>query len=330
MNTRFPLPRCLGALWLIVSLGAQAQAAPSSDPYFWLEDVASECSLDWVRERNAATQAQLQAWPHYAATRDTIRAILDSRERIATVTRQGDALLNLWRDEANPRGLWPSTTLAEYRKPTPAWQTLLDVDALARAEGENWVFKGTDCLAPDYEHCPIRLSRGGADAVVLREFNLRMRRFVADGFSLPEAKSQGVWIDKDETLVASDFGPSSLTASGYARQIKRWRRGQPLAEAKLAFEGRAVDVGVWVSVEHTPGHARTVFTRSINFHSREHALLIDGALQPPALPADAQFSVWRERVLVELRSDLQQGNQLLPRGALLVAQAADLLRGKPR
>ena len=330
MNTRTVLPRCLGALWLIVSLGAQAQAAPSSDPYLWLEDVAGERALDWVRERNAATQTQLQAWPHYAATRDAIRAILDSRERIATVTRQGDALLNFWRDDANPRGLWRSTTLADYRKPTPAWQTLLDVDALARAEGENWVFKGADCLAPDYAHCLIRLSRGGADAVVLREFNLRTRRFVADGFTLPEAKSRGVWINRDEIFVATDFGPGSLTASGYARQIKRWRRGQPLAEARLAFEGRAEDVGVWVSVEHTPGHARTVFTRSINFHSREHALLMGDALQPLALPPDAQFSFWRERVLVELRSDLQQGDQLLPRGALLVAQVADLLRGAPR
>ena len=330
------LKRCVGVCLLAFSFGALAQApaptpAPApADPYLWLEAVASERALDWVRERNAETQAKLQAWPHYAATRDAIRASLDSRDRIATVTRQGDVLLNFWRDDANPRGLWRSTTLAEYRQAKPVWQTLLDVDALARAEGENWVFKGADCLAPDYQHCLIRLSRGGADAVVLREFNLRTQRFVDDGFKLPEAKSRGVWINPDEIYVATDFGPGSLTASGYARQIKRWRRGQSLSEATLAFEGRTEDVGVWVAVDLTPGHQRTVFTRSLNFHSREHALLSDGKLLLLALPVDAQFRFWRERVLVELRSDLHQGEQLLPRGALLVADAADLLRGQPQ
>jgi prolyl oligopeptidase len=158
------------------------------DPYGWLEDVHGERALDWVRQRNAATRTQLEAVAGFAALRSELRAILDSREQIPYVERHGQRLYNLWRDASQPRGLWRCCTLDEYRKPQPAWQILIDLDALATAEGENWVWAGASGYGPDYRRWLISLSRGGADASVVREFDTDHRAFVAGGFEVAEAK----------------------------------------------------------------------------------------------------------------------------------------------
>src|ERR1700712_5653512 len=167
-----------------------APTSPEStadDPYLWLEDVLGDRALAWVREHNAQSRTALEAWPQFTQTRDQIRAILDSKEQNPGVVRRGDWFWNFWRDDQNPRGLWRRTTLAEDRKPQPAWDVVIDLDALAKQEGENWVWAGTASLAPAYERFAIMLSRGGADAHVLREFDVATRSFVADGFNLPEA-----------------------------------------------------------------------------------------------------------------------------------------------
>ena len=195
---------------------AIATASPlTDDPYRWLEEVQGERALAWVRARNAESRAALEAQPRFEAMRAGFRGQLDSRDKIPTISRRGDALYNFWRDAEHPRGLWRRTTLAEYKRPQPAWQTVIDLDALANEEGENWVWAGATCLAPAYEHCLVRLSRGGADAAVVREFNARTGRFVADGFVLPEAKSDIVWLTLDAVYVSTDFGPGTLTDSGY-------------------------------------------------------------------------------------------------------------------
>ena len=163
-----------------------------------------------------------------AAMRQRLQDILDSADKIPQVSRRGDWFYNLWRDAQNPRGLWRRTTLDDYRKAQPAWETVIDLDALGKAEGENWVWSGATALGPGYRRCLVQLSRGGADATVVREFDLVDKRFVPDGFKLPEAKTDIVWIDADSVYIGSDFGPGSLTDSGYPRVIKRWRRGQPV------------------------------------------------------------------------------------------------------
>lgn len=241
----------LAAALLSATMTPQAQT--SDDPYLWLEEVQGDKALAWARERNAATRRQLEAHPRFSAMRERFLEILNSRDRIPYITRQGDWFYNLWRDEKNKRGLWRRTTLAEYRKPQPAWQTVLDLDALAARESENWVWSSASCFGPSYRRCLLSLSRGGADAVVVREFDTVDQRFVDGGFTLPEAKSDVAWIDENTIYVGTDFGPGSLTASGYPRVIKRWRRGQPLAEAATVFEGEAQDVSAWVTVDRTPG-----------------------------------------------------------------------------
>ena len=308
--------------------------AASDDPHLWLEDVLGDDALAWVRERNAQSREVIEAWPQFGQTRDQLRAILDSKEQIPGVVRRGDWLWNFWRDDRNPRGLWRRTTLEEYRKPQPAWDVVIDLDELARNENENWVWHGTNCLAPKYERGLIMLSRGGSDAQVVREFDIARREFVADGFVLPEAKSSVDWADEDTIYIATDFGPGSLTDSGYPGVVKRWSRGTPLESAMTMFEGEHTDVASGMSVDDTPGFERTTFSRSLDFYT-SRVWLLDGfdAAGKPALtliakPDDANLAFWRERVLIELRSDWTIAGTTWPRGSLLVADADAYLRGE--
>ena len=297
----------------------------ADDPYLWLEDVQGERALAWVRARNAESRQVLTQHPRFAAMRDGFRQILDSRDKIPYFVRRGDALYNFWRDADQPRGLWRRTTLAEFEKAQPAWDTVLDLDALAKAEGENWVWAGATCLGPSHERCLLKLSRGGADASVVREFNTVAKRFVADGFTLPEAKTDIVWIDADTVYVGSDFGPGSLTDSGYPRLIKRWRRGQPLSQATLVFAGQAQDVAAGVSVDPTPGYRRTVFSRATDFYNSQQFILAGERLQQINIPSDASISFWRDRALLQLRSDWAAGGQRWLAGSLLVGDAKAIL-----
>jgi prolyl oligopeptidase len=311
------------------SLPAAAADTPS-DPYLWLEDVHGERALAWVRERNAESEKLLQAQPGFDALRQRVREVLDSKEQIPYVARRGDRLYNLWRDAANPRGLWRRTTLAEYRKAQPAWETVLDIDALGKAEHVNWVWGGSACLGPEYRRCLVSLSKGGADARVVREFDTVAKRFVDGGFTLPEAKSDVEWADADTVYVGTDFGPGSLTDSGYPRVVKRWKRGTPLAQAETVFEGERQDVAAYVSVDRTPGFERTLFGRALDFYNTRLWLLQDGKLAPIDKPDDASLSFDREHVLIELRSDWAVDGRTWPRGSLLVGDAAAYLKGDRR
>jgi prolyl oligopeptidase len=305
---------------------------PSEDPYLWLEDVQGERALAWVRERNAQARERLQAWPDFMPLRQRIREVLDSRDRIPAVRRRGEAFYNLWQDAANPRGLWRRTSLAEYRKAQPAWETVLDLDALGKTEGVNWVWGGSNSFGPVHRRSMLKLSKGGADAAVQREFDTVAKRFVPaseGGFELPEAKSSFDWIDADSAYIGTDFGPGSMTDSGYPRVIKRWQRGQRWQDAVTVFEGQQSDVAAWALVDRTPGFERTLFGRSIDFYRTETFLLQDGQLRRIPKPDDAELAFWREWALVSLRSPWTVDGRIWPTGALLVCSASSLLEGKP-
>jgi len=309
---------------------------PDDDPYLWLEDVHGEAALAWVRERNADALRVLQARPEYEPTRSRLLALLNAKERIPQVSRRGDHLYNLWQDETHLRGLWRRTTLAEYRRPDPAWETVLDLDALGAAEGENWVWGGANRLSTDPRRCLVSLSRGGADAMVVREFDTVAKAFVDGGFALAEAKTDLTWIDADTLYVGTDFGPGSLTDSGYARIIKRWSRGTPLSEAVTVFEGEAGDVVVSASVDLTPGHERTMIVRSLDFYHSQHWLLDGTGLRLIDVPSDAGISFWNsagdpaDTLLIELRSDWSVGEARYAAGSLLASDAAAYLAGARR
>ena len=301
-------------------------AAPEADPHLWLEDVQGERALAWVRARNADSRAVLEQHPRFADMRDRFQAILDSADKIPQVSRYGPALYNLWKDAQHQRGLWRRTTLASYRQPQPDWETVLDLDALAKAEGENWVWGGATPLGPDYKRCLVQLSRGGADATVVREFDTVAKAFVAGGFTLPEAKTDISWESADSVLVGTDTGPGSLTDSGYPRQVRRWRRGTPISTAKLVFEGQAQDVAATGYVDHTPGHVRAIVSRATDFYNSEKFLLrADDSLQKIQVPADASIHFWGARALIDLRSPWTVGGRTWPAGSLLAGDAAAVL-----
>ncbi len=306
------------------------------DPFLWLEEVLGERALAWVRERNAHSQALLQARPEFEPIRTGLLAMMNAKERIPPVARRGEYFYNLWQDETYKRGLWRRTSLAEYRKPEPAWETVLDLDAFAATEGENWVWGGAIGLPPAYARVLISLSRGGADAAVVREFDTVAKAFVDGGFALTEAKSDVGWADADTLHVGTDFGPGSMTNSGYPRIVKRWSRGTSLAAATTVYEAEADDLAAHVSFNATPGHERTLVTRAIDFYTHHHFLLEGTELRRLDVPDDAQIAFWNsagdpaDTLLIELRSEWSVGGQAFPSGALLAADATAYLAGERR
>jgi prolyl oligopeptidase len=318
----------LVALLCVFSVKAQPVNSAIIDPNLWLEEVQGDKALAWVRERNAVSTALLQAQPLFADNRAKVLEVLNNRDQIPRVTRRGDYLYNFWRDAKNPRGLWRRTHLEEYRKVQPKWDVLIDLDALGKAENENWVWGGSDCLAPDYNRCLISVSRGGADAKVTREFDIAKREFVKDGFYLPEAKSQLDWVDINTVYVGTDFGPGSMTRSGYARIIKRWKRGTPISEAQFVYEAKESDVAAFATVDKTPNFERTIFGRSADFYNTEINVLVDGKLVKIDKPSDASLSWQREWAFLLLKSDFKVAERAYKSGSLLAIKFDALMRGE--
>ncbi|OQA35262.1 MAG: Prolyl endopeptidase precursor [Acidobacteria bacterium ADurb.Bin340] len=300
------------------------------DPYLWLEDVTGDKALEWVKARNAEAEQELAQGPAFQALKADLLKIYDSKERIPFVYKQGPHFYNFWRDARNPRGLWRRTTLAEYRKADPRWEVILDLDALNKAENENWVWGGAQILkAGGYRHVLIALSRGGADATVTREFDLQTRTFVKGGFELPEAKGGMSWIDQDQVYVATDFGPGSLTTSGYPRIAKLWKRGQKLEQAQVIFEGQPTDMSVSAYYDDTKGFERHFVSCTPAFFKNQLFLrTAQGELKRIEVPEDAEAYAHREWLMVTLRSPWSVGGKTFPAGAFLAARFDDFMKGK--
>jgi prolyl oligopeptidase len=312
----------------LLGLTFGAAMAQSQDPFLWLEDVEGSKALAWVKERNATSQKVLEARPEFAPTQDAMLKLLDAQDKVPYFGRFGDALYNFWQDANHKRGISRRTTLSEYRKAAPQWETVLDVDALAKAEGENWVYGGIQLYGPEYRRGLVSLSRGGADAAVTREFDVLTKTFVKDGFSLPEAKSFTHWLDADTLLVGTDFGPGSMTQSGYPRIVKKWKRGTPLSAATVAYEAKVEDVSANADVVRDANHTHVLVGRSIDFYRSESFLLRDGKLTKIDKPDDASFSIDEAWVRLELRSDWTTGGKTYKSGSLLTTPLSAFLRGE--
>lgn len=307
---------------------ALAQSAPDDDPYLWLEDVEGAKSFDWVRAQNALSQKELEASPDFKATFERLLAIQDSDARIPDVELRDGRLYNFWRDAKHVRGIWRRTTPAQFRTASPTWETILDLDALAADEKENWVWKGADCLYPKYRRCLLKLSRGGADAHVIREFDIGARAFVKDGFVLPEAKHEITWRDADHLLVATDTGPDSLTTSGYPRIVREWTRGTPVSAAPALYEAKASDVAVGFAVHNEPDRQRVIVQRAITFFEFAYFLKSGDHLAPLPVPADADLDLLRDQLLLRLRSDWDVTGRHYPAGSLIATPLVAFIEGR--
>ncbi len=302
----------------------------STDEFRWLEDVEGDDALSWVRERNARAESVLFAANEFEWLRTATLDILEADDRIAYPSRHGDVVHNFWTDSQHRRGLLRRTTWDDYRGGDPDWETILDIDALCEEEGESWVFHGSSTRRPDRRRALIELSPGGSDASVTREFDLVDKRFVPEsegGFVRPLAKGGLTWIDDDTVYVTSDFGPGSLTRSGYPRTVRRWRRGTPLAAAEIVFEGDESDVAVGVSVSTMEGFEHHVFERAPDFFTTRTSLLRGDELVVVGVPDDASVRFHERWVFVTPRSDLDHAGTTHRAGSLLVADIDGFLAG---
>ena len=297
----------------------------AGDPYLWLEEIDSPRALDWVRAHNAATEGKLETQPIYQELhRDAISA-LDSKSRLPAVEQRGRWIYNFWKDDQHPRGIYRRTTLEELRKPEPAWQMVLDVDALAAKEGKPWVFHGMDCLPPAHRECLVSLSPGGGDANEIREFDPETLAFEPNGFFLPTAKSRVSWRDADTLFVGTDFGPGSLTESGYPRIVKLWKRGTPLSSAKTLYEGKASSVAVnGYRLRSDEGDVDLV-SEGETFWETSYQQLVDDTLYPLDLPLTAEIDdLFRGRLVIALKEDWQRGGHTYAQDSVVLADPAAL------
>ena len=299
-----------------------------NDPNLWLEEIDGAKALDWVKAQNHVTVTQLEKYPAFQELNKKNYEIYNSKERIASPSIHGDYIYNFWQDEKNERGIWRRATLKEYLKESPNWEQVLDIDALSKAENEKWVFHGASFLYPNFDRCIVSLSRGGGDADIKREIDLTTKQFVKDGFYLPEAKGETSWKDKNTLYVMTNYGEGSLTESGYPRIAKKWKRGTPLTEAKIIFEGEVKDVSVSAYTIYTPERNYEFVQRGMTFYTAHIYAIENDKLIKLDIQDDVQFDgIFKNQVLLELKSDWNVGGQIYPQGALISIDYDKFLKG---
>ena len=319
--------QAISAFGVLAAASVVGAAAPTADPNLYLEQIDGARALAKVKGWNAATLAVLEKQPGFADYRARALALLSTNQKIAEPDRIiGSKVLNFWQDEQHPRGIWRVSPLADFAAGHPQWRTLLDIDAMSRADNKKWVFKGATCLSPAYVDCMVNLSNGGGDAVEVREFDLAKAAFIPSGFFLPNAKSEVSWAGPDALFVGTDFGPGTLTDSGYARIVKLWKRGTPLSAATLLAQGEKSDVSVNARSLVDGDRTWPIVTRAVDFyHHKVWHIAPDGRLVPSPLPDDAEIEdVLDGRVIASLKSPWQSH----PAGALVAYSIPDLLAGR--
>ena len=298
-----------------------------TDPHLWLEQVDDEQALDWVRSQNDLTVAQFTQNDRFRGFQERIRTILDSDDRIPMFQVCGDTLYNFWQDREHPRGLWRRTTLDEYCKSNPDWEIVLDLDALATSEDENWVWGGATMCRPNYSRALLHLSRGGGDAIVIREFDVHVKEFVTDGFVVPEAKTHLAWAGADRLLIGTDLGEGTLTESGYPMTMREWDRGIKLEDAPEFYRGESTDVYVLAWADPFTDFRDYYITRATDFFHEEFFLYRRGELVKLDKPNSATANIHRGLLLLHLKHDWDRNGEQFKAGSLLVGQLDEILDG---
>ena len=297
------------------------------DPYLWLEEVEGEQALEWVRAQNKESLDDLTADSRFETLEAEALSILTSKARLANGQIRKGNFYNFWQDDTHIRGVWRRASVETYRAGAPEWETLIDFDALAEEEGENWVFGGVTCLSPEYRHCMVEMSRGGKDASVWREFDTQEKTFVEEGFVVPEAKSYLSWYDKDTLLLATDWGEGSLTTSGYPRKLRAWSRGGNIAFARPVMSVAPEDVWIFPIVERDGDKVHEFVLRGVSFFEREYFYKgADGEFEKLVLPLNADLEgVLDGRAIVSLRENWNYGGKWYEQGSIV---ALDLESGE--
>ncbi|HEX3661627.1 MAG TPA: prolyl oligopeptidase family serine peptidase [Acidobacteriaceae bacterium] len=327
----------LAASFLTSTARPAVAQAPSSDTaplppdkYLWLEDVHGARAMDWVKAEDARTAKVIEADPRFAAFDAEALKVSEDPNRLPIPQLRGNDVYNFWRDKNNIHGLLRKTSIADFSHPEPRWQTVLDIDALGKAEHTDWVFHGMSCLYPGTEYCILSLSVGGEDASTDREFNLKTGRFVDGGFVSPHSKQDVAWEDKDTLFIAREWGPNTMTKSGYPYIVKEWKRGTPLASAHEIFRGQPSDISdAGFVLDDAQGDHLTLIDRSITFFQSRWFVKTASGLKELAFPLKSQPDALLDgRMLLEIHEDWTPapGGPKFTQGSLLSFRVADLLR----
>ncbi len=318
-----------------LAAAATSTAAPPGrimdDPRAYLEEVTGDRALAWVRGENARTLEHLMADPRFAGLQADALAIAEDRERIPTGLLRDGFLYNFWQDADHVRGIWRRSPVEAYRRNAPEWETLFDLDAFAAADGHSWVWKGAWCAPLPSSRCMLTLSEGGQDASVSREFDLASRAFVPDGFVIPEAKHNFDWEDADTLLIGTDWGPGTLTPSGYPFVIKRWHRGMPITQAREVMRGSHDDVGVNVgSAQDAEGHRLVYVVRNLTFFTQRYASVTAKGVEPITLPERATLRALQSgQFVAALEQDWTVAGRHFASGSLISMPLASIHSPKP-
>jgi prolyl oligopeptidase len=319
------------ALMIIMTLAAvySCSVAEKEDPYLWLEEVDGTEAIEWAQKMNDKSLEVLMSHPEYETIYTKNLEILNSTDRIAAPSLMGDYIYNFWQDAQNVRGIWRRTPKQNYLDGNPTWETLIDIDEMSKQDDIKWVYKGATGLYPAYDRFMVYLSKGGGDAVVIREFDPNTKAFIEDGFQLPEAKGGVSWIDENNLLVFSDFGEGTLTTSGYARQVKHWQRETSIEHAPVLFEGEEQDVSVIGYVINKPERQYVYFQRGLDFFNSEKYVLENGEMILLDIPCEAEISgIFKGQVLISLKSDWSIDGKDYKQGTLISADYDELIQGR--
>jgi prolyl oligopeptidase len=313
----------------LLSVSAHTQTDPT-DKYIWLEDVSGPRAMDWVKAENARTAKIFEADPRFAAFQADSLKVAEDPNRLPIPSLRGDLVYNFWNDEKNVRGLLRRTTVDDYANPAPNWQTVLDIDALGKRENTSWVFHGISCLYPGDQYCIVDLSVGGEDASTAREFDLKAAKFVDGGFSAPHSKQEIAWEDKNTLLIARDWGPGTMTRSGYPFVVKEWKRGTPLDSAVEVFRGEPSDIGAaGFVIEDAQGDRLAFIQRGVSFFEKRVWVRTPTGLEELAIPRKAEIAgVLSGRLLIEIHEDWtpNPAGPKFTQGSLLSLPVAEVLR----
>lgn len=317
------------AITAFLRVAAPADQTEQADPWLWLEEVDGTNALAWVNGQNLRAAQELKSKPEFDSLYQDALETLDSASRIPSVTQRGKWLYNLWQDAGHPRGIYRRTTLDEFRKPDPDWETVLDVDALSKKEGKPWVFQGMDCLYPEYRQCLVSLAPGGTDANEIREFDADKLAFVQDGFFVPTSKSSASWIDSDTLFLGPDTGKNSVTESGFPRAVKIWKRGQALENARSIYECDAKSVSATGYRIRTDRGNIDLVNEDLTTWNNLYFQYLNGALQKLNLPETSVIEGgWSGRLVISLKDDWSFRGKNFVADSVVIADPAALRDGK--
>jgi len=269
----------------------------------YLVEIESDKVNGFVDPENKKTLDFFNQDARFQKTQADILQILSAQDKLPQVYFIGDDLYSFWQDQKHIRGIFRKTTVKSFNSGNPQWEMVLDLDVLAEKENANWVWQGMNCLQPENDLCLLHLSNGGKDAHVSREFNLKTKSFVQNGFFIPDSKSGEVWWDHDTLLVSDATNPAELTKSGYPYIIRFWKRGTELKNAPVLFKGDATDMGAWISSYQRQGQKYFLIQQSKSFYLGKYYLIKPLEDTPDNLPEVKKIAIPNHAVLEQIYKD---------------------------